>query len=640
MTTREDLISPQLHSCVMQVKAQGVPEDRAFAICTDALQRAGKLTDEDFKKLGEQEVAKMTHIVSHKKKKKKKKAITAPQPVAAYTSEEFEKLAQDAPEEIRDDLKKMGPKETAKLQAFPGGPGERFKNCVRQMRARGARDPEALCAFIGRKAGKIAEEKLDQYDDLKGVEILTTGVIRGREFKTTDLQEIAENTNRLIKEGLHNPPGKLGHDDAQAFARSSGLPATGWVDALRVQGNKLMADFTEVPKILMRAFREKLFRKISSEIYFDFPHPDTGAIMGKVLRAVAFLGQDIPQVKGLGDYLEEHGPQLVKFSDCEHESLHDVNINISVADGEQEPKPELEPVIAPELPTTPIEPAPGPIDAEGLAGRDLELFRIAEQAVERLAGSSIPELETERSVDGLLRYAGRVGAASISSSPEIRALSDDPEEFTAWLMARAGERGFILGAHKDDDEEEKKQRGLAQMDATKLQEELNASKGKAEKAEVEAKASNEKYAEAQKALDALKAKGRKEKIAAFVEKHKEYVTPAVEPIFTALCEAVGEEEKTVKLSEDKEEKLGGYALALCFAESLITAKVARFEELTKSAKEEADVSEKKGVKGANYRQELHKKAIAYQEKHEKVDYMDAVRIVSMEEPELLTKGDE
>lgn len=37
------------------------------------------------------------------------------------------------------------------LQSFPGG----FEGCVAEMQRRGARDPRGLCAFIGRRAGKI-----------------------------------------------------------------------------------------------------------------------------------------------------------------------------------------------------------------------------------------------------------------------------------------------------------------------------------------------------------------------------------------------------------------------------------------------------------------------------------------------------
>lgn len=473
----------------------------------------------------------------------------------------------------------------------------------------------------------IAEaEKLEE---LKGVEILRAGVIRGREYKATDLQEIAENTNRLIKEELHNPPGKLGHDDSQAFARASGLPATGWVERLRVIGDKLVADFADVPKLVMRAMREKLFRKISSEIYFDFPHPKTGDIMGKVLRAVAFLGADIPEVKGLGDYLGEGGGKIYAFAEGEYENLGDINVSISVVKPEEEEPeaPEI-PVAMPHNPAIPVMPAPGPLVAEGLAGRDLELFRQAEKVVEELAGESIPEFDKDRSVDSLLRYAGRVGAGVLLSSPGLRGVTENPEELTAWLLERAGERGLV------ETLADIPQKGVSAMDATKLEEETK----RANDAEAKANEAVTKLAEAQAELDALKAKEserevekRNADIAAFVEKHKEYLTPAIEPSFKALCESAP---KAVKLSE--KEEISGLELCKKFVGDLIAAKVAKFEELAKNGK--GNEAEPVAVKGANYRQELHSAAVSYQEAHKGVSYMDAVSEVLKEKPEL-AKGE-
>ena len=40
-----------------------------------------------------------------------------------------------------------------KKKSFKGklGSGQRFRACVRKMRSQGAKDPEAVCASIGRK---------------------------------------------------------------------------------------------------------------------------------------------------------------------------------------------------------------------------------------------------------------------------------------------------------------------------------------------------------------------------------------------------------------------------------------------------------------------------------------------------------
>jgi len=522
-------------------------------------------------------------------------------------------------------------------------------------------------------------------EDLKGVQILSTGYIRDREYTAADLQEICDNTNRLISEGSHNPPGRLGHDDDQAFAKASGLPATGWVERLRVVGNKLVADFTDVPNILMRAFREKLFRKISSEIYFDFPHPTNGDKMGKVLRAVAFLGQDVPEVKGLADFLAEPGITPLRFADTAYERMGEVTITITVDDGcgEHAPEgPELEPQLIPGGPgsVTPAEPAPGmpnapapgPLTAEGLAGQDLENYRTAEKAVEALAGESIPEFEKERDVNGLLRYAGRVGAASINSSQPVRALSNDPDQFTAWLMAKANERGYVqadqtkgVSAMAATDTKEKDPKAVdpkaAPVDpklamppapvapapgapvapgapAPEPKAMPGSDKERADAAEARVKELEGVLSGVKTELEKLNQAKKESEVAAFIEAHKAHITPAVEPLFRALCEAVVAETKTVKLS-DKEETLTGLGIALRFASSLIGSKPVILGELTpKATDNDPEGSDAKPVKGANYRNELHAKAVKYQESNKGVSYMDAVTIVSKENPDLL-KGE-
>ena len=54
-----------------------------------------------------------------------------------------------------------------------------------------------------------------------------------------------------------------------------------------------MANFLKVPKKIYDVIKAGAYKHISSEIYLDYPK------VGKVLRAVALLGADIPAVKGL-----------------------------------------------------------------------------------------------------------------------------------------------------------------------------------------------------------------------------------------------------------------------------------------------------------------------------------------------------
>jgi phage I-like protein len=113
----------------------------------------------------------------------------------------------------------------------------------------------------------------------------------------------------------YEPPLKLGHDDDQAIIQESGFPSIGWVQALRVKGDKLVADFKGVPKKLADIIKAGGYKKVSSELYFDY------SIGGKtwpaVLKAVALLGADVPAVKTIADiraaYDENAIPEVVVY---------------------------------------------------------------------------------------------------------------------------------------------------------------------------------------------------------------------------------------------------------------------------------------------------------------------------------------
>lgn len=457
------------------------------------------------------------------------------------------------------------------------------------------------------------------YAELDGVEILSVGDLpeRGIAFTKADLEEIARNTNQLLAERLHNPPGKLGHDDAQVFARESGLPATGWVDSVRVRGDKLVAKFREVPGILMRAFKEKLYRKISSEVYFGFKHPKTQAPMGKVLRAVAFLGADIPQVKGLADFL---GEQRAAYSlaeldkNGEHSFMGEITITIQVPEA------------------TPAKGAPGPITAEGLAGTELRYYRESESIAQQLREQGAHEFEQDSTVESLLRYVGRVGPEVCASSPEFRQRAEDPESLCSWLQERARERGYgVIPLADTPHNEEKKD-----MDDKKKIEELEVklTEAQSKSATSEQEATGLK-AQVKSLSDQIAAERKKQNdgtVAAFIEKNKATITPAVEPTFRALCESAGEGEVEVKLSEGKVEKHSRLGLVMAFAETLIKAKSVPLGEApgTGSGEPKKDVA----VKGATSHVALHEQAMGLIEKNPKLSYKDAVNQAIKADPSL------
>jgi hypothetical protein len=141
------------------------------------------------------------------------------------------------------------------------------------------------------------------------------------EFTIDDLDEIAKNTNALLKTNLVEPPLKLGHSENQKLAQEDGYPAIGYVARVYRLGNTLFADFVDIPEKIYNLIKNRAYSKVSAEVYTNLKHPDTNENIGKTLRAVALLGADLPAIKGLGDiekiYNKEGEYQILNFSEKE-----------------------------------------------------------------------------------------------------------------------------------------------------------------------------------------------------------------------------------------------------------------------------------------------------------------------------------
>ena len=155
------------------------------------------------------------------------------------------------------------------------------------------------------------ETKTDGDQDLNGVEIFRAGTYEvtdasGKAHKVSysenDVDTIVANGNHLLASSHYEAPAKLGHSEKQKVLSETGLPAAGWVKNLYRKGSVLLADFKQVPAKLAEAIRRGRYKYVSSEIYDP---EDTKrnfgefGVEGFTLRAVAFLGADVPVVKGL-----------------------------------------------------------------------------------------------------------------------------------------------------------------------------------------------------------------------------------------------------------------------------------------------------------------------------------------------------
>jgi len=151
------------------------------------------------------------------------------------------------------------------------------------------------------------------------VEIMATGTWQNMVFNEKEIDGLVAAFG-LTKEE-YQAPLKLGHNDQQALA--DGALSFGWVESLWKEsgadgGVKLMAKFTDVPKIVYEAIKNKLFKKVSVEMFknvsFDNKQFDY------VLSGVAILGSTLPEVTTLADishYFKRNGfgsSELLCFS--------------------------------------------------------------------------------------------------------------------------------------------------------------------------------------------------------------------------------------------------------------------------------------------------------------------------------------
>lgn len=138
--------------------------------------------------------------------------------------------------------------------------------------------------------------------DVNGVEIFSTGTWSGNRTVTVtenDLHEMVNSFNDLTTQvpGFR-PFLKLGHTEMQKFfGGESGAPSLGFVSKIWVEGQKVLANFSNVPDALVDLMGQGRYNSVSVEflprVQFD------GSSFKNVLRAVALLGAEWPAVKGL-----------------------------------------------------------------------------------------------------------------------------------------------------------------------------------------------------------------------------------------------------------------------------------------------------------------------------------------------------
>lgn len=140
-----------------------------------------------------------------------------------------------------------------------------------------------------------------KFKTYRAVELARTGTFFAMTGKVTfteqDFDDMA--TAHAALAGKVDPPLKLGHNDGQRLLKADGLPAAGWVQKVRRVGDRLVADYIDVPPAIAALIDQNKLRKRSIEAIRN------GEFGGKrwpiVLTAVALLGEDLPAVDSLSD---------------------------------------------------------------------------------------------------------------------------------------------------------------------------------------------------------------------------------------------------------------------------------------------------------------------------------------------------
>lgn len=151
-----------------------------------------------------------------------------------------------------------------------------------------------------------------QTEDLTGIEILRAGgpyhgmgsPPEGDYLTVADLEESARAYRELAGEVA--APVWLGHDSEQALLKNSGLtgadgePAAGWVENVRVQGSRLVADLKKVPAKVARLLRAGAWRRCSV-VYEPSYTSASGQTYRNVITGLGLLGAKLPAVSDLDD---------------------------------------------------------------------------------------------------------------------------------------------------------------------------------------------------------------------------------------------------------------------------------------------------------------------------------------------------
>jgi len=131
--------------------------------------------------------------------------------------------------------------------------------------------------------------------DFYNIEIFMTGKSsdgRGG-FSEKELTEIVDDTNEAITTSNLKIPIKLGHDDKEQWSK-------GWVKNIRKMGNKIIADFFNIPDMIAEKINSGYLPSKSIELTSNFI-TSAGKKLKNIIMGLALLGTEQPAFPYLKD---------------------------------------------------------------------------------------------------------------------------------------------------------------------------------------------------------------------------------------------------------------------------------------------------------------------------------------------------
>lgn len=156
---------------------------------------------------------------------------------------------------------------------------------------------------------------------LTNIEVFAAGVWNDDKYTAADLDDMVTAFDKL--KDRWTPVLKRGHQEKQE------QPALGYITRLKRIGEKLVADITDIPALVYQAVKKGLFKRVSSEIFWNYKDTERNEEYPRVLKAVALLGASIPAVTSLKEIkvlFEQENMDKLKIYEVDGlNELHNIN---------------------------------------------------------------------------------------------------------------------------------------------------------------------------------------------------------------------------------------------------------------------------------------------------------------------------